>query len=200
MRRPSNVTPWFSTDQLMAWVKEAPDKAAYQRRLAIWLTHAGQLPAHRVADLLVISVQSVWKWVGEYNTMGPAGLDRKGRGGRRWALMTMEEEQAFLARYLAKAQSGDVLTAKQLHPALCRELGQDVSLDYVYKLLHRHEWRKLMPRPTPLVTPVRQHGRAPTNHLVLALSPNECCSPHGPPRLDDRHARGHGEGHFDMDG
>lgn len=147
MRMPSSVTPWFTTDQLMAWVKEAPDKGAYQRRLVVWLTHSARLPAHRIADLLVVSVQSVWKWLGEYNTLGPAGLDRKGRGGRRWALMTLDEEHAFLLQHLAQAESGDILTAKHLHSALCQRLGQDVSLDYVYKLLHRHDWRKLAPRP-----------------------------------------------------
>lgn len=147
MRKPSNLTPWFTTDQLMAWVKEAPDKAAYQRRLAIWLTHAGPLPAHRVADLLVVSTQAVWKWVGEYNTLGPSGLDRKGRGGRRWGLMSPEDERAFLARFMARAEAGDLLTAKQLHPELCTAVGQEVSMDYVYKFLHRNGWRKLVPRP-----------------------------------------------------
>lgn len=147
MRKPSSLTPWFTTDQLMAWIQDAPDKAAYQRRLAIWLTHAGPFPAHRVAELLVVSTQAVWKWVGEYNALGPSGLDRKGRGGRRWGLMTLEQERAFLAQHLVQAEAGDLLTAKQLHPALCKALGQDVSIDYVYKLLHRHEWRKLTPRP-----------------------------------------------------
>lgn len=131
----------------MAWVKEAPDKAAYQRRLAVWLTHSAKLHAHRIADLLVVSVQSAWKWLGEYNSLGPSGLDRKGRGGRRWSLMTLEEEREFLAEHLSQAGSGDILTAKHLHTALCRRLGQEVSLDYIYKLLHRHEWRKLVPRP-----------------------------------------------------
>jgi len=147
MRNPSSLTPWFTTDQLMAWVKESPDKSAYQRRLAIWLTHAERLSAHRVATLLAVSVQAVWKWLGEYNTFGPTGLDRKGRGGRRWGLMTLEEERTFLAQQLARAEAGDILTAKQLQPELARALGQDVSLDYVYKLLHRHDWRKLAPRP-----------------------------------------------------
>ena len=57
MRMPSDLTPWFTTDQLMEWVKEAPDKTAYQRRLAVWLTHAGKLPAHRIAELLLVSTQ-----------------------------------------------------------------------------------------------------------------------------------------------
>jgi curli biogenesis system outer membrane secretion channel CsgG len=37
MRKPSSLNPWFTVDQLIAWVKEAPDKTAYQRRLAISL-------------------------------------------------------------------------------------------------------------------------------------------------------------------
>ena len=147
MRKPSALSPWYTTAQLTAWVKEAPDKTAYQRRLAIWLTHTGPFPAHRVADLLAVSTQAVWKWLGEYNTRGPDGLDRKGRGGRRWGLMTLDQERAFLAEQLALAESGDLLTAKQLRPALSKAVGQEVSLDYVYALLHRHEWRKLAPRP-----------------------------------------------------
>ena len=147
MRKPSSLSPWFTVDQLVAWVKEAPDKTAYQRRLAIWLTHAGPFAAHRVADLLAVSTQAVWKWVCEYNTLGPIGLDRKGRGGRRWGMMSLEEERAFLAEHLTQAQSGDLLTAKQLASALAKKLGHEVSIDYIYGLLHRHEWRKLTPRP-----------------------------------------------------
>ena len=147
MRKPSSLSPWFTVEQLVAWVKEAPDKTAYQRRLAIWLTHAGPFAAHRVADLLAVSTQAVWKWVAEYNTLGPTGLDRKGRGGRRWGLMSLDEERAFLAEHLAQAESGDLLTAKQLASALAKKLGHEVSIDYIYGLLHRHEWRKLTPRP-----------------------------------------------------
>jgi transposase len=61
--------------------------------------------------------------------------------------MSPEEERAFLARFLARAEAGDLLTAKQLHPEVCKALGQEVSMDYVYKLLHRNDWRKLAPRP-----------------------------------------------------
>jgi transposase len=147
MRKPAMLHPWFTADQLLSWVKEAPDKTAYQRRLAIWLTYLGDFPAHRVAELLAVSTQAVWKWVGEYNAVGPGGLDRKGRGGRRWGLMSLDEERAVLAQYLAPAEAGDLLTAKQLQAALSKAVGRAVKIDYVYRLLHRHDWRKLPPRP-----------------------------------------------------
>ena len=147
MRRPSSLRPWFTVEQLVAWVKESPDKAAYQRRLAIWLTYAGPFAAHRVAELLAVSTQAVWKWVGEYNALGPSGLERKGRGGRRWGLMTLDQERAFLGRHLAKAESGHLPTARQLSSALSKKLSQEVSIDYIYALLRRHQGRKLTPRP-----------------------------------------------------
>lgn len=118
-----------------------------QRRLAIWLTYLGDFSAHRVAELLGVSTQAVWKWVGEYNAVGPSGLDRKGRGGRRWGWMSLDGERAFLAQYLATAENGDLLTARQLQAALSEAVGRAVKIDYVYRLLHRHDWRKLTPRP-----------------------------------------------------
>jgi len=39
----------------MAWVKDAPDKAPYQRRLAIWLTHSAKLSADRISELLIVT-------------------------------------------------------------------------------------------------------------------------------------------------
>jgi transposase len=61
--------------------------------------------------------------------------------------MTLDEERAFLAEHLAQAESGDLLTAKQLASALEKKLGQEISIDYIYGLLHRHQWRKLTPHP-----------------------------------------------------
>ena len=40
-----------------------------------------------------------------------------------------------------------LLSAKQLHAQLVERAGRKLTLGYVYGLLHRHEWRKLGPRP-----------------------------------------------------
>ena len=71
MRRPARIAPWFSVDQLLAWVREAPDKGSYQRRLAIRLTQFGLSSARDVAQMLGVSRQAVWKWVAQYNREGP---------------------------------------------------------------------------------------------------------------------------------
>lgn len=147
MRRPAPIKPWLSAEDLQTWVREAKGREAYQKRLAIWLTFIGPYPAHHVASLLGVSKQAVWLWVSQYNQRGPEGLERAGRGGRRWAFLSWEEEEAFLDQLQERAQKGQVLTASQIYTPLCQATGQKLSLAYVYRLLHRHRWRKLGPRP-----------------------------------------------------
>ncbi|MGA2722698.1 MAG: winged helix-turn-helix domain-containing protein [Bryobacteraceae bacterium] len=147
MRPPARIEPWLDTVDLQTWVREAPDKASYQRRLAIWLTHVGQLAAHQVAEFLCASKQAVWLWIAQYNQQGPEGLQRQGRGGRRWAYLSAKEEETFLRHWLPRAAEGQVLTAQQLRSQLEKRLERRVSLGYVYGLLHRCGWRKLGPRP-----------------------------------------------------
>src|ERR1017187_7424115 len=88
MRKTSLIRPWLSEKQLQAWVREARSREDYQKRLAIWLTVTGPFPAHRVASLLVVSKQAVWLWISQYNRLGPDGLQRQGRGGRRRAYLS----------------------------------------------------------------------------------------------------------------
>jgi transposase len=147
MPRMPQVEPWLSELELLEWVRAAESRGAYQRRLAVWLTHLRHYPAHEVSTQLGVSVPAVWRWLSQYNRQGPAGLARKGRGGRRWALLTLDRERELLASLQAEAGRAQVLTAKQIHGRVRQAVGQKVSLDYVYRLLHRHAWRKLRPRP-----------------------------------------------------
>ena len=147
MRPPARMEPWLSTEGLQVWVREAPDKSAYQRRLAIWLTAVCRFPAHRVAESLCVSKQAVWLWVAQYNQQGPEGLRRRGRGGRRWAWLSWEEEERFLEKRQQAAARGQILTAPQLRSELEKLTAHHVSLAYLYRLLHRHGGRKLGPRP-----------------------------------------------------
>ena len=147
MRLAAQIEPWLSLEDLQVWVREAPDKGAYQRRLAIWLTGVCRLPAHRVAESLCVSQQAVWLWIAQYNQQGPEGLGRRGRGGRRWAWLSWEEEERFLEKRQQAASQGQILTAPQLRAELEKLTAHRVSLAYVDRWLHRQGWRKLGPRP-----------------------------------------------------
>jgi transposase len=66
-------------------------------------------------------------------------------GGRRRALMSIEQERAFLAPWLEQAIRGEVLVVSPLRAALAQELGRPVSASVVYRLLERHGWHKVAP-------------------------------------------------------
>jgi len=147
MKPPAQIKPWLTVEGLAAWVEDAPDREAYRRRLAIWLTHIGPFHAQQVATMLRVSRQAVWLWVAQYNKHGPKGLQRRGRGGRRWSYLSVSQEERLVRRLEERASRGEVATAPRLLPEVQAKLGRRVSLGYVYKLLHRHGWRKVGPHP-----------------------------------------------------
>jgi transposase len=67
------------------------------------------------------------------------------RGGRRNQNFTIEEEAALLKPFLQQASEGGILVVGQIKPALEEALARPMSLSAVYTLLHRHNWRKLVP-------------------------------------------------------
>jgi transposase len=76
---------------------------------------------------------------------GAARGKRRNWGGRRNALLTVEEEEEFLAPWLEQARAGGMLVVSPLRAALAQQLGKPVKASVVYRLLARHGWRKVAP-------------------------------------------------------
>ena len=75
----------------------------------------------------------------------PARPKREDWGGRRNALMTVDEEKEFLAPWLEQSRSGGMLVVSPLRAALAQKLGKPVKASVAYRLLARHGWRKVAP-------------------------------------------------------
>jgi transposase len=58
-----------------------------------------------------------------------------------------EEEDAFLERYKQQALMGQVATIREIKENLESRLGHRVHKTTVYRMLKRHGWRKVAPRP-----------------------------------------------------
>lgn len=82
----------------------------------------------------------------QFRATGGQGVEaREKRGGRRNALMTIDQEQGFLASWAEKAAEGGVLIVPPIHAALEKVVGHSVPKSTVYRLLARHGWRKIVP-------------------------------------------------------
>jgi transposase len=64
---------------------------------------------------------------------------------RNRAKVTLEQEAAVLDKVLHDAHLGGVVIIPRLKPLIERELGQTMALSGLYRMLHRHNWRKLAP-------------------------------------------------------
>ncbi|MCP4452210.1 MAG: hypothetical protein GY809_12160 [Planctomycetes bacterium] len=140
MRPPATIKAWLSLDKMFQWVQTAPDEPTYKCRMAIWLTHTGKMHASKVAMTLGVSKQAVWLWIRQYNECGPPGLERHGRGGRRWGLLSQQEEKALLAPLLRRIRGGHQIKVAIVQHMVEEKLNQSVSKSYIYKLLKRHGW------------------------------------------------------------
>ena len=60
--------------------------------------------------------------------------------------LSEEEEAKVLAQCEEEAESGKVLTAETVRRKLEEQLGRETSTNYVYRVMERNGWRKVMPR------------------------------------------------------
>ena len=61
--------------------------------------------------------------------------------------MTVEQERQVLSPFFARAQTGELATAGEIKQAFEAQVGHEVDESTIYRLLARHGWRKLVPRP-----------------------------------------------------
>ena len=142
MRPPPQIKPHMSIEKMFHWLQTAPDQDAYKRRMALWLAHTGNLHAHKIAQVLGVSKQAVWLWIGQYNRLGPAGLDRTGRGGRRWAFLSRWQEANLLKPFLKDVQEGKRPKTTEIKNKVEKLLGRPVSNAYIYRMLTRNNYQQ----------------------------------------------------------
>lgn len=146
MRTPQPL-PAGTAERLAALLQEAKSKAEYQRIQCVWLRAALGLPATQIATALSWQVGSVRQVHSAYLRYGEAVLRSKPAGGRHRQNLTVEQEKELLLPFLEQAAAGGVLVVAPVQAAYETAVGRPVHHSVVYRALHRHGWRKIMPRP-----------------------------------------------------
>lgn len=145
--RQTTIVEHLKLEELKRRMVESELREQFQRWQVIYIISTKSLRADETAQLVGVSKGTVYQWVHLYNQKGPDAFELKGRGGRRNALFSWEEEQAVLDELADKSTQGIVVVAKTVRDHVENKLGRSVSKDYAYDLLHRHGWRKVAPRP-----------------------------------------------------
>ena len=146
MRTPRPL-PEGAAERLAALLKEAKNKAEYQRIQCVWLRAALSLSAAQIATALNWQVGSVRQVHSAYLRQGETVLRSKPSGGRHRQNLTGEQEKELLTPFLEQAAAGGVLVVAPVQAAYEAAVGRSVHHSVVYRALHRQGWRKIAPRP-----------------------------------------------------
>jgi transposase len=147
MARNPSVAPHLSIDEVMQKIKGTVGFWRVQKWLVIYNLLVEPRPLMDIARHVGLAWQTVRNLVSQYNRFGPDAIEGPGKGGRRRAYMDLEAEAEFLEPFFERASTGKVATAMEIKRELERCLGHSVHKTTVYRLLRRHGWRKIVPRP-----------------------------------------------------
>ena len=160
-----------ATVQLLAdRLKRAGSHSEYQRIQCVLIRATLGSSAAEIAQLLGWSTATVHVMHSRWAKEGEAIFDVRGRGGRHRQNLTPEQERELLRPFVQRAADGGMLTVAEIAQAYQKRTGKTVARSTIYRMLERHGWRKLVPRP--------RHPKAD----VAAQAAFKKTAPHGTPR------------------
>lgn len=115
--------------------------------------------AQDVAEAVGLTRSSVYRRKSEFLKDGESTLQTDGWGGRRGGILTEAQEAEFVAHFEDAARKGQMVSAAVMLTELARRAGKPASPATLYRILARHGWRKVVPRPRhPEADPARQEA------------------------------------------
>ena len=124
--------------------KKNKNKRAEARLKALELRAKGAT-AKEVSKATGFHPASVTRLVAKYRDHGLEGITGNHYGGNR-RNMSVAEEAAILAPFRERAEKGEIVEVKEIEAAYQAAVDHPISVSQIYFVLHRHGWRKVMPR------------------------------------------------------
>jgi transposase len=147
MGRVTGAVEYLRVEEIDERIKHATEAWRIRRWQVIRCALVNPKPAAEIALAIGLARQTVHNLVAAYNRHGPKALESPGKGQRQRAYLGLEQEQAVVDQFLKQSKLGQVSTGLQVKPALEKAVGHPVAKTTVYRILKRHQWRKVAPRP-----------------------------------------------------
>ena len=121
------------------------DAKGYKRLVALHMRGLGK-SNEEVGEALGYNNYYVAKLVTKYKNEGIESIINDKRTSNNYR-MCFDEEVKFLEQFKELAEAGQVLTVEKILHKFEEETGKESNTSTIYKLLKRHGWRKIKPRP-----------------------------------------------------
>ena len=164
--RTLQLSDHLTNDQLIEKLSSSRGTSDFTRSQILYLVQvAKQVSADIISPLVGLSKPSIYKIVERYNKQGPLAIKCKLRGGRRNALLSVNEEEQLFINLEEQASKGLIKTANDIREVVELKVGKAVSDDFLWDLLHRNGWKKKMPRPHHPKRDIKQQAEFKKNFL-----------------------------------
>lgn len=120
----------------------------FKRLQAVYMRMEFGLRAAEIGKALGLHTASVWRIHSEFFKFGAEIFINNPHGGRHRANLSIAAEEEILAPFLEEAENSGIITVHAVQQAYERKLGRMVAPSTIYRALGRHNWRKLVPRPS----------------------------------------------------
>lgn len=138
-------------------LKKAEGKPEFQRIQCILLRVTLQASAKDIAQVVGWTTGTVRVMHCHFAKLGDSFFNVTKRGGRHRQNLTLEEEGQLLKPFFNRAKTGGILVAAEIKQAYEAAVGRKVAESTIYRILERHNWRKIAPRPRhPKADPAAQ--------------------------------------------
>ena len=137
----------FSVEEIAAIKaarRQTKDKRADARLKALELRAEG-MNLSEVAQATGFHSAYVSQLVAKYRDHGLEAISGNHYGGNHRNL-SFEEEAAMLAPFKVRAEKGELVEISEIKMVYQQAVGHSIGTGQIYYVLHRHGWRKVMPR------------------------------------------------------
>lgn len=136
-----------TSSELYALMKSCSDIGLFRKIQSVYLrAKYGYLPA-KISEITGLSTSHITHIHSEYKKSGKDSLVFGKKGGRNHFYLSHDEEATFLESFKKEASDGGIVEIRKIIKAYEKHIDKKVHKSMIYKLLHRHGWRKIFPRP-----------------------------------------------------
>lgn len=128
-------------------MNESKTKEEFRRYQTIYLRVSEKMPTTIIAKVTGLSASYIHRIHSQCRKGGLKIICNRRRGGRYRSYLSVEQEQVMLEQIKQQAINGEVVEIKKIHKIFEETVGSKVARYTTYRLLHRHGWRKITPRP-----------------------------------------------------
>lgn len=116
-----------------------------ERRLYVLVMRAEGKSLEEISEKTGYHISTASKLIARYMRDGISAIaENHYKGNRR--NMSFEEEAAILTPFIERAERGELVDIKEIAAAYQKAVPHKISDTQIYYVLHRHGWRKIMPR------------------------------------------------------